>query len=104
MPPPFLKKIRNHPAATYIGEQATVDVDGLEEIQQEIHFDHPSVGQCGVLIRRQLAHGTVKVVAFSMPDRLEWNRCSQRADDVVSFDPTGMLTLMWEEFQNERAD
>lgn len=104
MPPKGLKKIRNHPAATDIGDLVTLDYLGQEEVQQEIHFDHPSVGQCGVLIRRQTGLGTVKVVAFSLPDKLEWNRAAERADDVVTFDPKDMLTAMWNEFQNDRAD
>ncbi len=105
MPPSKgLKKIRNHQAATYVGDHVTLDYLGQEEIHQEIHFDHPSVGQCGVLIRRTTGLGTVKVVAFSLPDRLEWNRCSRRADDVMTFDPTDMLTAMWYEFQNARSE
>lgn len=104
MPAKSLKKIRNHPAATYVGGQVTLDYLGQEEIQQEIHFDHPSVGQCGVLIRRTTGLGTVKIVAFSLPDRLEWARCSARADDVLKFDPTDMLTDLWYEFQNQRVE
>ena len=96
-----LKKI-THPAATYVGPQVTVVVAGLEELQQEVHFDHPSVGTCGILIRRQTGLGTVKVEAFSLPDRVVWNRCATRADDVARFDPTDMVTAMWYEFQNER--
>lgn len=104
MPAKALKKIQNHPAASYVGDQVTLDYLGQEEIQQEIHFDHPSVGQCGVLIRRLTGLGTVKVHTFSLPDRLEWNRCAQRADDAQNFDPTDMLTAMWYEFQNPRVD
>lgn len=104
MPAKSLKKIRNHPAATYVGEQQTLDHLGQEEIHQEIHFDHPSVGQCGVLIRRTTGLGTVKINAFSLPDRAEWARCSQRADDVLKFDPTNLLTDMWREFQNMRVE
>lgn len=102
--PKKLKKITNHPAVTYVGDQVTLDYLGQEEIQQEVHFDHPSVGQCGVLIRRTTGLGTVKIVAFSLPDRLEWARSSQRADDVQTFDPTDMLTELWYEFQNPRVE
>ena len=103
MPPKGLKKIIKHPAATWVGDIETVDYLGKQELQQEIHFDHPSVGQCGILIRRQTELGTVKVVAFSLPDRREWDRCAQRADDVVTFDPYDMLVSMWEKFQVEKA-
>ena len=98
-----LKKV-THPAATYVGPQETVMVDGQEELQQEIHFDHPSVGTCGVLIRRTTGLGTVKVVAFSLPDRLRWNCSACRADDVQTYDPGDMLEAMWYEFQNPRAE
>lgn len=104
MPQKSLKKIQNHPAATYVGDQVTLDYLGQEEIQQEIHFDHPSVNQCGVLIRRQTGLGTVKVQTFTLPDRLEWNRAAERADDVANFNPYDMLVAMWEEFQNPRGD
>ncbi len=104
MPQKSLKKIRNHPAATYVGDQITLDYLSQEEIQQEIHFDHPSVGQCGVLIRRTTGLGTVKIVAFSLPDRIEWARCARRVDDVQTFDPTDMLTFMWQRFQNPREE
>lgn len=103
MPAKKLKKV-THPAATYVGDLITLDYLGQEEVQQEIHFDHPSVGTCGVLIRRTTGLGTVKVQAFSLPDRLEWNRCGQRLDDVSNYNPTEMLIWMWEEFQNDRAD
>ena len=104
MPAKSLKKIQNHPAATYVGDQVTLTYLGKEEIQQEIHFDHPSVGQCGVLIRRKTGLGTVKVIIFTLPDRSEWNRAARREDDAQNFDPTDMLTDMWYEFQKRRAD
>jgi hypothetical protein len=104
MPAKTLKKIQNHPAASWVGNLVTLDYLGQEEIQQEIHFDHPSVGQCGILIRRQTGLGTVKVISFSLPDKVEWNRCAQRADDVQNFDPYDMLVAMWEEFQNSRSE
>jgi hypothetical protein len=102
--PKKLKKIINHPAASWVGDQVTLDYLGQEEVQQEIHFDHPSVGQCGVLIRRQTGLGTVKIDAFTLPDRLLWQRSAQRQDDAQLFDPTDMLVALWEEFQNERGD
>ena len=103
MPAKKLKKV-THPAATFVGDLVTLEYLGQEEVQQEIHFDHPSVGYCGVLIRRTIGLGTVKVQTFSLPDRLEWNRAATRADDVLNFDPTDMLVAMWYEFQNDRAD
>ena len=79
-------------------------VDGQEELQQEIHFDHPSVGTCGILIRRTTGLGTVKVVSFTLPDRLRWGCAAVRADDVQTFDPKDMLTAMWLQFQNDRTE
>ena len=100
-----LKKITNHPAATWVGPLEVVN-DYLEpgntEQQQTIHFDHPSVGQVGIHIRRQLSCGTIHVQGFTLPDELFWSCWSFRMDVDGRFNPKDAAEEVWLSFQGER--
>jgi hypothetical protein len=100
-----LKRISNHPAASWLGPLETVYdylAPGNTEQQQTIHFDHPSVGTVGIHVRRQLTCGTIHIRGFTLPDGLFWSCHSFRMNTDGRFDPKDAAEQVWLTFQGER--